>query len=117
MVCLSKPYHFKFFKSCLPQILLGPFLNTLTHIKLIMNCHHAHDVTLFRLFLVILSLWSKYHDNSISRFRVIIGFAHEPFHLKSGYQNNKKILSDLISIYADWIKQFTSSFDLRNNCL
>ena len=24
--------HFKFFKGCLPQILLGPFLNTLTHL-------------------------------------------------------------------------------------
>ena len=29
MVCLSRPYHFKFFKGCLPQMLLGPFLNTL----------------------------------------------------------------------------------------
>ena len=27
--CLSRPYPFKFFKGCLPQILLGPFLNTL----------------------------------------------------------------------------------------
>ena len=26
--CLGRPYHFKFFKDCLPQILLGPFLNT-----------------------------------------------------------------------------------------
>ena len=26
------PYHFKFFKGCLPQNLLGPFLNTLTQI-------------------------------------------------------------------------------------
>ena len=32
MVSLNRPYHFKFFKGCLPQILLGPFLNTLTHI-------------------------------------------------------------------------------------
>ena len=31
MLCLSRPYHFKVFKGCLPQILLGPFLNTLTH--------------------------------------------------------------------------------------
>ena len=29
--CLSRPYHFKFFKGCLPQILLGPFMNMLTH--------------------------------------------------------------------------------------
>ena len=27
----SRPYQFKFFKRCLPQILLGPFLNILTH--------------------------------------------------------------------------------------
>ena len=30
MVCLGRSYHFKYFKGCLPQILLGPFLNTLT---------------------------------------------------------------------------------------
>ena len=32
MVYLNRPYHFKFFKDCLPQILLGPFLNTLFQI-------------------------------------------------------------------------------------
>ena len=31
MVFLCRPYHFKFFKGCLSQILLGPFLNTLSH--------------------------------------------------------------------------------------
>ena len=35
---LSKLYHFKFFKGCLPQILLGPFLNTLIHIISIIIC-------------------------------------------------------------------------------
>ena len=30
--------NFKFFKGCLPQILLGPFLNTLTHM-------HSHDLS------------------------------------------------------------------------
>ena len=34
MVCLSRPCHFKFFKSCLPQVLPGPFLNTLSHMLL-----------------------------------------------------------------------------------
>ena len=29
MICLSRPYPFKFFKGCLPQTLLGPFLNNL----------------------------------------------------------------------------------------
>ena len=32
MVCWGRPCHFKFFKDCLPQILLGPFLNTLSHL-------------------------------------------------------------------------------------
>ena len=33
MVCLSRPYPFKFFKGSLPQILLGLLLNTLSHIS------------------------------------------------------------------------------------
>ena len=32
---LKWPYQFKFFKGCLPQVLLGPFLNTLTQMKLL----------------------------------------------------------------------------------
>ena len=28
---LGRPYPFKFLKGCIPQILLGPFLNTLSH--------------------------------------------------------------------------------------
>ena len=32
MICFGRPYHFKFFEACLPQILLDLFLNTLTHI-------------------------------------------------------------------------------------
>ena len=32
MFCLSRPYHFKFFKGSLPQISLGSFLNTLSHL-------------------------------------------------------------------------------------
>ena len=30
---LSRPDPFKFFKGCLPQILLGPILNTLSHLS------------------------------------------------------------------------------------
>ena len=32
---LSRPYHFQFLNGCLPQISLGPFLNTLSHISII----------------------------------------------------------------------------------
>ena len=34
MVCLGRRYHFKFFKGFLPQILLGPFLNTLSQMNM-----------------------------------------------------------------------------------
>ena len=34
MVCLDRSYLFKPFKGCLPQVLLGLFLNTLTHISI-----------------------------------------------------------------------------------
>ena len=34
MICLGIPYHFKSFKGCLPEILLGPFMNTLAHVSL-----------------------------------------------------------------------------------
>ena len=30
MVSPDRPYHYKFFVGCLPQMLPGPFLNTLT---------------------------------------------------------------------------------------
>ena len=33
----GRPYHFKFFKGCLPQILLGLFLNTLSRIFFLEN--------------------------------------------------------------------------------
>ena len=32
MICFKQIIPFKFFKSCLPQILLGPFLNTLSYL-------------------------------------------------------------------------------------
>ena len=35
MVCLSRPYHFKFFKGCLSQILVVLFLNTSAHMLMI----------------------------------------------------------------------------------
>ena len=35
--CLSRKYQFKFFKGCLPKILPGSFLNTLTYIYFCQN--------------------------------------------------------------------------------
>ena len=33
MVCLNIPYHLRFFKGCLSQISLGPFLNTFSQMQ------------------------------------------------------------------------------------
>ena len=35
--CLNRPYHLKLFKGCLPQILPGLFLNTLSHMVLLIS--------------------------------------------------------------------------------
>ena len=40
MVCLNRSYPFKFFEGCLPQILLCPFLNILSHLYL--GCLRNH---------------------------------------------------------------------------
>ena len=38
----GRPYHLNFFKGRLPQILLGPFLNTLSYIRCAyMQCNTA----------------------------------------------------------------------------
>ena len=48
MICLSSPYHFKFFKGCLQQILTGPLLNTLTHLKVIGRYSNINEFTHFQ---------------------------------------------------------------------
>ena len=55
MACLSRPYSFKFFKRCLPQILLSPFLNTLSQIlfkfysqTVVVNFEHHFPNNFFR---------------------------------------------------------------------
>ena len=52
MVCLSRPYNFRFSKGSLPQILLGPFLNTLSHILFILKKMTEHPNVFLRSFSV-----------------------------------------------------------------
>ena len=47
MVCWGRPYHFKYVKGCLPHILLGKFLNTLTQI--ILRYYFVESVYLLQL--------------------------------------------------------------------
>ena len=41
---LSRPYPFKFFKGCLPQILLGPLLNILAHLLVDIGTCSFHTI-------------------------------------------------------------------------
>ena len=50
MVCLSRPYLFKFFEGCIPQSLLGPFLNTLFQMKIIPIAQLNQQIYNFRYF-------------------------------------------------------------------
>ena len=47
-ICLARPYPFKFFKDCLPPILLGPFLNTLSHYLVIIHLRIQNIKTQFK---------------------------------------------------------------------
>ena len=63
MVCLSRRYHFKFFKGCLPQISRGPFLNTLPHVifnKFIQPISSKH---------FLLTLWTRHKTLVFCRFQ------------------------------------------------
>ena len=55
MVYLSRPYHFKFVKDCLPQILSGPFLNTLTHIGFELGLTNLQDQKM-----IYIELWTSF---------------------------------------------------------
>ena len=56
MACLSRPYQIKFFKGCLPQTSLVPFLNTLSQIFL----RYTIEVVYFTMKLRILELRGFY---------------------------------------------------------
>ena len=60
MVCLSRPYTFIFFKGCLPQILLGPFLNTFFHFILFFPTTQLHQrIPNFQKFYTLQSVFAK----------------------------------------------------------
>ena len=47
MVCLGGPYHFKFFKRCLPKILLRPFFEYFVpFLSALLFCHQVRSMFL-----------------------------------------------------------------------
>ena len=63
MVCLGRPHHFRFFKGSHPQILIGPFLNTLTHI---LWHHHSPDRTSQIYSRLLVVKWGKEESYSVA---------------------------------------------------
>ena len=64
MVCLGRPYHFKFFKGCFPQILIGPFLNNLSHMEDSITRHYYA----FQINSIILSITFLYPPKTSENF-------------------------------------------------
>ena len=48
MICLSRLYHIKSFKGCLPQISIVPFLNTLSHVHSVKLNFSSTELTFMR---------------------------------------------------------------------
>ena len=78
LYCLSRPYSFKSFKGCLPQILLVPLLNTSTHINILTIC----DFTSCKFFLKSGSALPYFFKNSFSSLVTVLlfRFNKEIFH-------------------------------------
>ena len=70
-ICLGRPYHFIFFKGCLPQILLGPSLNTLSHVLFICritNYYGREFAQLWNIFSLLNCIVIILSDHRILRF-------------------------------------------------
>ena len=106
MVC--RPYHFIFFKGYLPQILLGPFLNTLSHITITSNTYQ---------------LLKKRHKSfrKSKRFPAISGFVlNELIHKDGNNWNLKNLISlikKLIGILLFQIRIDPGAAKLQKSCI
>ena len=92
---LGRPYHFKIFKGCLPQILLGPFLNTMTHFSLYINSltylHYIHANLLFVHFLFFsLNIISDKRDHNVAV------NSCKPFHSRTRRGMSTQLDKDLV---------------------
>ena len=79
-----RPYSSKFFKGCLPQILLGPFLITLTH--LLLSVLLSNDLICTAIFYVTVLQWFKINSalsfNTLNFRRIDINGIEKLYHSK-----------------------------------
>ena len=67
-LALSRPCSFKFFKCCFPQILLGPFFNTFSHITGLLFTKSGNYY----------KKWQKYYDE-VMLFNKFKGLGLQPY--------------------------------------
>ena len=60
---LLRPHHSKFFKGCLPKILLGPFLNILSQLYSSLCANAHHEVITFEVDGMVQSIKNEYLKN------------------------------------------------------
>ena len=111
MVCLSRPYPFRFFKGFLPQILLGLLLNTFSQIYIMsslctLKIYKLEKIALF------FSLASKLtHRKSLGIVFVIFCHICNRFLRKLSTIQRKQILSKVFWIqYQAFLETFLAHF-------
>ena len=72
MFYLSRSNPFKFFKGFLPQILLGPFLNTLSQIYMsaLQMLYHLKKLFPYHINLIPLSFYNNSADNPLFSYKI-----------------------------------------------
>ena len=111
---LNKKHHFKYFKGCLPQIPLGLFLNTLSHIKMILwefgKTFSSHAPLKFAFLCFTFYVWKQiFCISKVSISQKVKGFKIQnlfgtrklaPKKLK------KKFFQDFLKVYAHYFTVF-----------
>ena len=115
MACLSRPYHFRFFKGCLAHILLGPFLNTLT--QMWYAFHLTHSFSAFNFILLFCFSVDVYHSFIYHFIHLFIHSLNHPFNSVKV----KKIWMSFYRLVSYWFKpvdkeKLILSFRLMLSC-
>ena len=106
MICLRRPYTFKFFKGCLPQILVAPFLDALAHMikNTISTFFGKVELQLVNLLYLILCILIK---RNLQFRTILVQFYAVQFY--ENFESNPKPVSHCIISSVSMSSQNTSS--------
>ena len=98
---LQSFFHFNFFKGCLPQILLCPFLNNLTHIILyqLAKCYYqklftSQDIKQFVFLNSSSHTWQRHKLSNLSSFSFFYKFSNDDNRKKMGRWKYKNLITN-----------------------